>query len=106
MQQLRQQIASTSLKHGKKSIILNDVAQLEPSDTVIDSERMLISSEVQVVWYVATAYHIAMLRSWLLLKVHKRPAGRHEYISIRTSSCIHGACSRITAAHVSRTRVC
>jgi len=56
MQQLRQQIASTSLKHGKKSIILNDVAQLEPSDTVIDSERMLISIQVQVVWYVATAF--------------------------------------------------
>ncbi len=35
----------------------------------------LIGSEVQVVWYVATAYHIAMLRSWLLLKVHNRPGG-------------------------------
>lgn len=29
MQQLRQQIACASLKHGKKSIVLNDVAQLE-----------------------------------------------------------------------------
>ncbi len=38
MQQLRQQIAHASLMHGKKSIILNDIAQLEPSDTDIDSE--------------------------------------------------------------------
>ncbi len=34
MQQLRQQILCASLKHGKKSTVLNDVAQLEPSDTV------------------------------------------------------------------------
>jgi len=40
MRQLRQQIARASLKHGKKSIILNDIAQLEPSDTDIDSELM------------------------------------------------------------------
>ena len=40
MQQLRQQIARASLKHGKKSIILDDIAQLEPSETDIDSELM------------------------------------------------------------------
>jgi ribonuclease HI len=40
MQQLRQQIARASLKHGKKSVILNDIAQLESSDTDIDSELM------------------------------------------------------------------
>ena len=40
MQQLRQQIARASLKHGKKSFVLNDIAQLEPSDTVIDNELM------------------------------------------------------------------
>ena len=38
MQQLRQQIARVSLKHGKKSIILNDLAHLEPSETDMDSE--------------------------------------------------------------------
>ena len=38
MQQLRQQVAHASLKHGKKSFILNDIAQLEPCDKVIDNE--------------------------------------------------------------------
>jgi len=38
MQQLRQQIARASLKHDKKRIILNDIAQIETSNTDIDSE--------------------------------------------------------------------
>ncbi|DBA81403.1 TPA: hypothetical protein ACH3X2_006821 [Trebouxia sp. C0005] len=40
MQQLHQQIARASLRHGKKSIVLNDIAPSEPSDRIMESELM------------------------------------------------------------------
>ncbi len=40
MQQQRKEIACASLKHSKKSIVLNDLSQEAPSDRVIDNELM------------------------------------------------------------------
>ncbi|DBA88268.1 TPA: hypothetical protein ACH3X1_016562 [Trebouxia sp. C0004] len=40
MQKLHREIARTPLKHGEKSILLNDIAQSEPSDRVMESKLM------------------------------------------------------------------
>ena len=40
MQQLCKEIACASVKHSKKSIVLNDLSQQVPSDKVIDNELM------------------------------------------------------------------